>query len=112
MGYCLFVDDLRFPPDDGRDWVVARDSAAALAAIDGRGWPVHVAFDHDLGGDDTTMALVHRILDMLMDEGSHLPFTWSVHSDNPPGAANVAGLLESFERAHPRPAAPSPRRGP
>lgn len=104
MAYVLFLDDERFPPDDGRNWVVARSSAVALAIIDQDGWPEFISFDHDLGGDDTAMVFIHGILDTLMDQDRGLPFSWIVHSANPVGAENIAGLLCAFERAHP----PSP----
>lgn len=61
-------------------------------------WPSHVSFDHDLGvnaptGMDFAKFLVE--LDMITQD---LPrsFTYSVHSDNPPGAANIHGLMQGY----------------
>ena len=123
MAWLLFLDDERFPPDDGREWIIARSSAEALALVDVRGWPESVSLDHDLGGEDTAMVFLHGAIDRLVDaSGAPLPFTWTVHSQNPIGRDNLLGLLASYERlcagaaattsaltrpTHPDPAAPT-----
>jgi len=98
MNYALFLDDERFPPDDGRKWVVARSSEQALRFIKTFGWPEYVSFDHDLGGEDTAMKFVRPVLDMLLDEDRQIPFGWFVHSQNPVGRDNISALLTSFGR--------------
>ncbi len=47
MGYKIFLDDERDPPDDG--WLVVRNVQDACAAVEQRGFPLHVSFDNDLG---------------------------------------------------------------
>lgn len=98
MAYALFLDDERVPPADGRTWVVARTSAEALAIVVRVGWPDYVSFDHDLGGDDTAMIFIHAAIDMLLAQNAPLPFTWTVHSQNPVGRDNITALLTAFER--------------
>lgn len=97
MGYRLFIDDLRDPIDPA--WTVARSSAEAIALLLERGCPDEISFDHDLGGDDTAMAVVHRLIDLDLDaDGAFIPLTFrfSVHSANPVGAANLRALLERY----------------
>lgn len=104
MTYKLFLDDLRelsriHPGEDPDGWRVCRGFQEAADAV-AMEWPIHVSFDHDLGegvptGMDFARFLVE--LDMLtgqMPEG----FTYSVHSDNPPGAANIRGLMDGYLR--------------
>lgn len=97
--WALFLDDERHPPNDGRPWLIARSTAEAMALLDSNGWPEYVSFDHDLGGDDTSMVFLRRVIDRLLDEGQDLPFAWTVHSQNPIGKANIEALLNAFERS-------------
>lgn len=101
----LFIDDERWPKDDG--WVIIRSSFDAIQEIKERGMPEEIAFDHDLGiavdeNDneycDTTMRLVWWIIDSHLDGTLEIPsnFTFSVHSQNPVGARNIQETLEAF----------------
>jgi hypothetical protein len=66
-----------------------------------RGCPDFVSFDHDLGdrheptGYDVAKWMVNKDLDM---DGEFMPdkFMFEVHSANPPGRENIAGLLNSY----------------
>lgn len=102
MNYRLFLDDVRevrdvYPDDDPATWEVCRsfDEAAGRLAM---GWPRHVSLDHDLGdalptGMDFAKFLVE--LDLITGQMPE-DFTFEVHSANPPGAANIRGLLEGY----------------
>lgn len=97
----LFLDDLRNPdycivdPEVMEHTVVARSSSEAIELIEQLGMPGHIFFDHDLGGDDTAMRLVHWLVERDIDENILKPgFTFSVHSSNPVGANNIAGTLK------------------
>jgi len=95
--YRLFIDDLRDPVTSS--WVKARTSAEAIALLETRGCPSEISFDHDLGGDDTAMIVVKRMIEMdLDDSGLFIPcdFTFSVHSANLVGAENIAALLHLY----------------
>jgi len=99
MGYRLFIDDLREPVD--ASWTIARSSAEAIAYFVNQGCPDEISFDHDLGGDDTAMIVVKRLVDMDLDAaGQFIPsvFCFSVHSANPVGAANIRSLLDNYLR--------------
>ncbi|WP_321931887.1 cyclic-phosphate processing receiver domain-containing protein [Paraburkholderia guartelaensis] len=97
MGYRLFIDDLRNPGSP--DWVIARSSYAAINILETQGCPVEISFDHDLGGDDTTMPVVRRLIDLDLDsDGQYIPadFHFIVHSANPVGAENIRELLSRY----------------
>jgi hypothetical protein len=101
--YKLFIDDLREPVSSS--WKVARTSAQAIALLEAQGCPVEISFDHDLGGDDTAMVVVNRLIEMDLDaSGEFIPdgFTFSVHSANPVGRDNIVGRLRGYlnYRAH------------
>lgn len=95
--WCLYLDDLRSPPTDGRDYVVARTPEEALGLIRTRGLPSFMSLDHDLGPDLDTM----QFLRLLYRENPTPPFipSYEVHSANPVGRANIISLLESWRRS-------------
>jgi hypothetical protein len=102
MSYKLFIDDERFPVDDS--FVVVRSSNEAISCMKVHGCPCFISFDHDLGEEDTSMAVVHRMI--YKDLGGPWlakDFTFYVHSQNPIGKKNIEGLLNnylSFEGAY------------
>lgn len=104
MTYRLFIDDIRDPlkvyPGE-TDWVVCRDYDEAVAAVNRRGWPVTVSFDHDLGEstDKTGYDFAKWLVERDINQGD-MPanFAYAVHSANPVGAANIRGLLDNYLR--------------
>jgi hypothetical protein len=102
MSYRLFLDDLRDPPLDSGEWQVARSTMAAKLLVHQLGMPTFISFDHDLGGDDTAMAFINWLVSRSLDEldaGTMVaPISFTVHSQNPVGAVNIAGLMTSFNR--------------
>lgn len=97
----LYLDDERHPTTD-RDWVICRTTNDACEYALRHGCPSEISFDHDLGdgvptGYDFAQWLVAT--DMDRDQ-SFIPtdFRYNVHSANPVGAANIAGLLDSYLR--------------
>jgi len=101
MSYCLFLDDVRDPPVDNREWVIARSFTEAVNVVIMLGVPEHLSFDHDLGedtptGHDFAKWLIEQDLDNthVFPEG----FTFYVHSANPPGRINIQSLMESYLR--------------
>jgi hypothetical protein len=103
MTYRLFLDDIRdpswvYPNENVEDWMVCRSFAEAVAVMEDLGSPCWISFDHDLGehtqtGYDLAHWLVNRDLD-----NPFLPedFSFSVHSANPVGAANIENLLRNY----------------
>ena len=99
MTYKLFIDDERFPPEDGEGWVIARSSTEAITTVLRLGVPDFISYDHDLGGSDTSMRFVRWLIDVYLD-GVILvfPTEYYVHSQNNVGRDNIIGLLNGFIR--------------
>lgn len=110
----LYLDDIRTPaPSPYFTWVVVRNHQAFVDHVQTHGLPRFFSLDHDLGairihqgeqaaeaqylplptGFDTAQWLV----DYCLDRDCWLP-EFTVHSDNPPGVANILGLLNNFRR--------------
>jgi hypothetical protein len=122
MRYKLYLDDLRYP-DLHPDWRIARNYHDAVWMVKNYGLPYHVAFDHDLADVHYNLDSDYGPLDdfvdgtprcsspreftgydfakwfcqWVMDNDVDLTnFTWSVHSANPVGAANITKYMTSF----------------
>ncbi|NBT59251.1 hypothetical protein EBT16_10755 [bacterium] len=54
-----------------------------------------MSLDHDLGGDDTTMVFLKRLVDEIWD-GQSKPPKYQVHSANPIGTQNIISYMESW----------------
>ena len=94
--YNLFIDDIRYPKN-GND-IIARNSTEAIDIITSRGMPQRISFDHDLGGDDTSMVFIRWLTDYLLDHPTSLPtdFSYDIHSANPIGAENIRGKMDGL----------------
>jgi hypothetical protein len=97
MTYRLFIDDERFPVDD--DWVIVRSSSEAIDMVISKGIPSRISFDHDLGGDDTSIVFINWLIDHLLDNNLKLPYVFSfyVHSQNPIGKENIISKMTQIE---------------
>jgi hypothetical protein len=93
--YKLFIDDLRDPITD--DWFVARTSYQAYTALILYGVPNEIAFDHDLGDEDTSICFIHKLIDYFLDTGTKFPagFSYTIHSQNPVGKEAIDSLMKS-----------------
>jgi hypothetical protein len=109
--WTLFLDDVRDPPAKS-DAILARSVKEAQALLTKHGAPQKIHFDHDLGdGTPTGYDFAKQLVDLDLDaDGKYLPanFSFVVHSDNPPGAENIKGLLDGYlafkgAKSHPRP---------
>lgn len=102
MTWNLFLDDERFPPNDGREWVIARnhDEVVHLIANVYGTIPSYVSFDHDLGefinGDGYKVAKYLVDLDLYTEVKIPEDFSFYVHSQNPIGKANIEGYLNNY----------------
>lgn len=93
----LFIDDVRNPP--GEDFSVVRSTAEAIEWVKTNGIPSFISFDHDLGGDDTSMVFIRRMYEEIWQEGNPIP-DYTVHSANPIGSKNIVSFMESWKKAH------------
>jgi hypothetical protein len=94
----LYIDDIRTPKTD-KNWVVVRTSQEAIDYVIEYGCPTFVSFDHDLGGDDTSMIFLKWLIDWdITNDGKIIPedFLWNIHSANPVGTKNIDGLLQNY----------------
>ncbi len=106
MGYKLFIDDLKDPPGNPDEWVVVRSSAAAIAHVKEWGPPGYISFDHDLGGEDTSIVFIDWLIGQMLDleeKGINLhwvrfPSDYYIHSENPIGRDNIDGKMIGFFR--------------
>lgn len=111
MSYHLFLDDIRDPswvhwmklPSPIEGWVVVRSHDEFVSVIQQRGLPSFISFDHDLDQEGqleaelTGMDCAKWLVDFCLDNEMVVP-EFAVHSQNPPGRANIQGLLESFQK--------------
>lgn len=96
--YKLFIDDERFPVTD--DWVIVRTSQEAIDTLLARGFPSFISFDHDLGGDDTSIVFINWLTDELIEGRLDIPkfFDYYVHSQNCIGAENIRSKMDQLMR--------------
>lgn len=94
--YNLFIDDIRYPQNSND--VIARNSEEAINIIRSHGMPKRISFDHDLGGDDTSIVFIRWLTDYLLDHPTNLPndFSYDIHSANPVGAENIRGKMDGL----------------
>lgn len=97
MSYRMFIDDERFPPNDGKEWAIVRSSDEAIKYVQTHGVPEFVSYDHDLGADDTSMKFIGWMIDQYLDQSiTDFPVKYAIHSQNPVGARNIETLLRGF----------------
>lgn len=105
MTYALFIDDERFPPDDGRPWKIARNEREVETLLEEFGPPEFISFDHDLGDDEPTgYDIAHKLVDgdigalpgTSYEVGLPSHFSFAIHSQNPVGAKNIEALLNRY----------------
>lgn len=102
----LFLDDereLSYIGAEGPEWCVARSVDEAMALIEEKGVPSHIAFDHDLalnsyGHTETAMDFL-RLLEWEYANSTPELFTWSVHSSNPLAKHQIDSFINSWQRS-------------
>lgn len=94
--YKLFIDDERFPTTP--DWFVARTSEQAITAVKNYGFPKEIAFDHDLGNDDTAINFLNFLPNYFIDNDCKFPegFKYSIHSQNPVDKENIDSKMKQL----------------
>lgn len=94
VGWNLFLDDLRFPPDS--NVVVARSLDEARRMVIDRGCPNFISFDFHLGnGCATGLDFANWLIEMDRSGRVMLPddFSFKVHSSDPVGARKIRQAL-------------------
>jgi hypothetical protein len=98
LAWSLYLDDIRVP-DTSRTWVIARSCGEAQTLVSRLGMPDFISFDHDLGDEvPTGYDFAHWLVECDLDKKYCFSkdFTYAVHSANPPGAANIRGLMDNY----------------
>jgi hypothetical protein len=106
MNYKMYLDDLRIPKEpytlgseEVKDdhWVVIRSSQEAIDYVIANGPPQEISFDHDLGGNDTSIQFIKWLINYTMDYPLiQFPQRFAVHSANPVGAENIRCMMNNF----------------
>lgn len=91
----LFVDDLRLPPNDGKDRMVARSYQDALDMIVARKPFDKWELDHDLGEEKTAYDLIKHVANFYPEK---MPSNLTCHSANPIGRENILSYWECWKR--------------
>lgn len=92
----IFLDDERFPPQDGQSWVNVRSVGEAMKWVEINGFPVFASFDNDLGeGQPEGRCFAAWLLELDMDSGD-MPdeFGFYVHSQNVVAAEIIRSRIE------------------
>jgi hypothetical protein len=55
-----------------------------------------MSLDHDLGGDETVMQILHWMSENFYELG---PPAWTIHSANPVGRQNMESFLKSWVKS-------------
>ncbi len=73
-------------------------SDEAIKLVKKYGIPIVLQFDHDLGGDDTSMVFIDWLINYMLDNDLtfHKNFRFDIHSQNPVGVLNIKSKMDSF----------------
>lgn len=79
-----------------------KTSAQAIDWLQENLYNVHIiSFDHDLGGDDTTIPVIQYIEQRVFQEGVEPP-DMAVHSMNPVGRRNLQAAIDQINYLYER----------
>lgn len=101
MTWTLFLDDERAPTWNlGTDVLIARDADEARAIIAELGVPSVISFDHDLGKSESGLNFAWWLVEESLEDRLDLLKVTRVivHSMNPTGARNIAGLWDGYAK--------------
>lgn len=97
MAKALFLDDDRFPPRDGRDWVIVRSVPEAVRWVKEHGVPAYVSLDNDLQRRSEGRHFAQWLVRCDVEaQGRFLPadFGFYVHSQN--SVNGIQGVLDGY----------------
>ncbi len=120
MSYNLFLDDFRDPEDAFNHtnnqlyligWVVVRSYDEFVKAIEEKGIPDIISFDHDLADEHyesqqsyndykekTGFHCAKWFINYCIDNKKELPAKILIHSMNPAGSANIKSLFDTYNK--------------
>ena len=95
----IFVDDERFPVNDGRNWIIVRTMSEFINLITNSNDKIeYISFDHDLGNNEPTgIDITKWLVEYDMDHNIiSNDFDYFVHSQNPVGKMNIESYLNNY----------------
>lgn len=97
----IFLDDERYPPDIGDNFLIVRSYDLFKSELDDLVYfgdkLSFISWDHDLGEDKTGLDCAKLLVRYDMDHGIlSNDFSYYVHSQNPVGKANIESYLTSY----------------
>lgn len=105
MKVALFLDDERYPAHERYAWVIVRNFEEAVRYFETNPCPEFISLDHDLGDKDakTGYDFVKWLCEQDMNNPGFIPkdFSFTVHSMNPVGAANMKAYLSAYLEIRP-----------
>lgn len=99
MSYVLYLDDVRFPDATivtDSFVALARSSPDAIALVKLNGMPKIISFDHDLGGEDSSVIFLRWLIETFPN--GPIP-DYRIHSMNPIGSKNIDSLMKSWQKS-------------
>ncbi|MGJ8652804.1 MAG: cyclic-phosphate processing receiver domain-containing protein [Opitutaceae bacterium] len=103
--YALYLDDCRYPPRTGDDWVLVRTVHAMRDLLEERGIPALASFDYELGLTDSAHDggdAVMSFLDFLIvsgDKDAPVELEVRLHTSSGYGEAQMAQMLKEHAAA-------------
>lgn len=106
----LYLDDERNIPNHyctKSIWYICRSSDDAKQMVLKHGIPKFISFDHDLGGNDTSMVFLKWLANEYYTDEKYnknlnslnIP-QYVIHSQNPVGAKNIESYIECWKKAY------------
>jgi hypothetical protein len=104
MSYALYLDDRRMPPNDGRNWRVARSRVKFEGILKEHGTPEHISFDchlQDLTKFDGGLLCARDLFAYHQDryDLDLSDVTFNVHSSSEQHAEFLEKQLQNFREA-------------
>ena len=92
----LWIDDVRYPPDNGWEWATTVNLAKAMIQFNERldfpRGPIElISMDHDAGDYVSDGGDYIKLLDWLEETGRNYPIR--IHSMNPVGRENMRAII-------------------
>ena len=97
MSWKLFLDDNRDPKT--KDFTLARSYKSAVNLVIKRGCPIFVAFDWDLGEDESGLDFANWLISKDKAEcGKYFPeeFSFECHSSDAEGKASIEKVMSEY----------------
>lgn len=106
--YNLYLDDIRFPSDNQKEYIIVRNFDDFCYHIKTFGIPFFISFDHDLGDEEISIENPYGktgydcakwLINWLQDNKFYTEINFQVHSMNPVGKENIENILNRWNNS-------------